>query len=224
MNKLKIGLLSLIMILLTGCVKVETNFKVNSNNSGDLTLVYALDKQLANTETKNQIETMKNEARDQGYKVSGYSSEKYFGVKIKKHYGNLKNIKAPSGNTDLFEIDIKEDKRFFKTKYDVKSVFDFEDIIETEEDEIITKELEDSILSQLDLTFNLELPVKAGKNNATEIKDNGKNLYWSFIPGIKNYVEVEFTKTNYLNITLVFAGVLLIVGFLLFIRKKRKLT
>ena len=224
MNKLKIGLLSLIMILLTGCVKVETNFKVNSNNSGDLTLVYALDKQLANTETKNQIETMKNEARDQGYKVSSYSSEKFFGVKIKKHYDNFKNIKAPSGNTDLFEIDIKEDKRLFKTKYDVKSVFDFEDIIEIEEDEIITKELEDSILSQLDLTFNLELPVKAGKNNASEIKDNGKNLYWNFIPGIKNYVEVEFTKTNYLNIILVVVGLLLIVGFLLFIRKKRKLT
>lgn len=224
MNKLKIGLLSLIMILLSGCIKVDTNLKVNSDSSGDLTLIYALDKQLANSETKNQIETMKNEARDQGYKVFGYSSEKYFGVKIKKHYDNLKNLKAPSGNTDLFEIDIKEDKRFFKTKYELKSVFDFEDIIETEEDELITKELEDSILSQLDLTFNLELPVKAGKNNASEIKDNGKKLYWSFIPGIKNNVEVEFTKTNYLNIILVFVGVLLIVGFLLFIRKKRKLT
>lgn len=104
----------------------------------------------------------------------------------------------------------------------MKSVFDFEDIIETEEDENFSKELEDSIFSQLDLTFNLDLPVKAGKNNATEIKDNGKKLHWSFIPGIKNNVEVEFTKTNYLNITLLFFGVLLIVGFILFLRKKRK--
>lgn len=133
-------------------------------------------------------------------------------------------MKAPSGNADLFEIDIKEDKSFFKTKYGVKSVFDFEDIMETEEDENISKEIEDSILSQLDLTFNLELPVKAGKNNASEIKDNDKKLHWDFTPGIKNNVEIEFTKTNYLNIILLVVGILLIIGFLLFIRKKRKPT
>lgn len=89
----------------------------------------------------------------------------------------------------------------------MKSVFDFEDIMESEEDENISKEIEDSILSQLDLTFNLELPVKAGKNNASEIKDNGKKLHWDFTRGIKNNVEVEVTKTNYLNIILLVVGI-----------------
>lgn len=153
MIKLKISLLSTIMIsLLSGSIKMDTNLKVNPDGSGDLSLIYALDKQLAGTETKTQIEKMKTEAKDQGYKVTGYNSEKYFGFKIIKHYDNLKKIKAPSGNTDLFEMNLKEDKSFFTTKYQLKSVFDFEDIIETDEDENVSKELEDSILSQLDLT------------------------------------------------------------------------
>ena len=60
MINLKLSLLSTIMIiLLSGCIKMDTNLKVNSDGSGDLSLIYALDKQLANTETKTQIEKMK---------------------------------------------------------------------------------------------------------------------------------------------------------------------
>lgn len=222
MNKFKLVLLATFTaILLSGCIKMDTSVKINSDGSGDLTLIYGIDKQFANTEA-DQIESMRTEAKEQGYKVSDYSSEKYFGIKLKKHYDDAKEMKTPTGDAELFEFDIKEDKGFFKTNYAVTAMFDFESMAETDENEEISEEMQASMLNQMDLSFNLELPVKAGENNASEVKSEGKKLHWSFTPGIKNNVEVEFTKTNYMNIALLVVGIILIVGIVLFVIRKKK--
>ncbi|WP_160118429.1 DUF3153 domain-containing protein [Bacillus sp. V59.32b] len=214
------------VLVLTGCVKVDTSLKINSDGSSDLTLVYGIDKQIASfggTDITNDLEDTKQEAEKEGFKAIDYNSERYIGLTLKKHFESFEDMKSPSDEQQLFDFKVKETKGFFTDTYKVDGVFDFTGMTDDAESEEFDQQMVESMISQMELTFNLELPVEAGENNATEVKNIGKELVWNFTPNAKNDVDFEFKKINYVNIALLAIGALLVIIFVfLFVRRKNK--
>ena len=79
-----------------------------------------------------------------------------------------------------------------------------------------------SYMENMDFTFEIKLPYKAKKNNATTVSKNGKTLSWNLLKH-QDDIEFEFELYNLTNIYLTVGGaIVLIVLIVLFILKKKK--
>lgn len=227
--RLRKGLLTLMALLVilmtTGCVKVKSNLKINKDGSSDLTLIYALDEQIASFggDVNSSLNELKKGAEEKGFKASNYKDDDYLGVKVTKNFEDFKEVSSDlTDEQQLFKFNVDEKKGFFKNTYAVKSEFDFTGMTEEIDSDSMDAEIASSVINQMDLSFTLVLPVKAGENNASEVKNDGKTLEWVFIPNEINDVEFEFEKVNTLNIVLLVAGLVAVVISLFFILKRRK--
>jgi hypothetical protein len=216
-------------LITTGCVKMHNTLVINKDGSSDLTVVYGVDHQLyaMGPEVTKGIDEMRNDAEKNGFKVVNYKDSKVTGIKITKHFEDYKDITVPqSANADNApDINVKETKGFFKTKYKVESVFDLSGMTESmgsDEDEEFDQQMASSVISQMDLNFTLKLPVEAGENNATDVSNGGKTLKWEIIPDQENALKVEFEKVNILNIVLISVGFIIFLLVALFIILKRR--
>ena len=81
-----------------------------------------------------------------------------------------------------------------------------------------------SMLQNLDLSFNVSLPYKALSNNASTATDNDKSLSWNLTANKKENIEFEFELYNmnviYIGIGILFLIVIIIIGIV--ISKKKK--
>lgn len=73
-------------------------------------------------------------------------------------------MKIPSGEQQLFDFKVKETKGFYTDTYEVDGVFDFSGMMDDAESAEFDQQMVESMINQMDLKFNLELPVEAGEN------------------------------------------------------------
>ena len=218
MKKLKYLILVVVfMFVCTGCVQFNTSMDIKKDKSMDFTMIYALDstyfgnKQSVNK--KNQ-----KELKEKGYKIKDYAKDKMKGVKITKHFKNIdeissdKNVKySLSGltegkNKDEYVFKVK--KGLFKNHYIAKFDFNMGDSSASNGSTNMN-----SYLSSMDLSYNVTLPYKAIKNNATKVNKNKTKLTWDLTKNTKDKIEFEFELYNTTNI-IIFSviGVLLVAG------------
>ena len=74
MKKIKYILLCILPVLLTGCVKFNTNMAIKKDKSMDFSIIYALDSSLIEDQEVLEEED-KKKLEDQAFKVSEYSED-----------------------------------------------------------------------------------------------------------------------------------------------------
>lgn len=207
---LKLLLILIVVLGLSGCLKYNVNMKIANDKSMDFEMIVAVNmsmlKGLIDDESSSTTETTifdKDEytAFDKaGYKVEEYKEKKddieYEGIKISKKFTSIDDVSTNKNEAiefaKLFDEDAKpEDVRFFYKNGDVyKANLTFNIVDENIGD------IGDTDYSQsqdyFDLEYKVTLPEKPISNNATSVSEDGKTLTWKMKIGEKNNIQYEF--------------------------------
>ncbi|MBC2182606.1 protein with hydrophobic anchor [Listeria sp. FSL L7-0233] len=209
--------LSLVLVL-AGCADVTNTVKVNKK--GEATISFDVDiSTVAGIFASSYSDEMVAKLQEAGFTVDKKSNTSYH---IEK-----KLDKNDTMNSDMkpedFGVKITNTKSFFTQKIKVDADIDIEKIWKKEVADVAFPK---DILSQVNYTFVLDLPISTiGDNNAKSV-DGGK-LTWDVPLDKKSELYFEVTVPNVKNIAIV-GGILLvaIIGLLIFLirrhRKKKK--
>ena len=221
MRKIKyLIVLCLFSFLATGCVKYNAKMDIKWDKSMNFSIIYAMDSSLG-LDSDVVKDDEKNNLEKKGYKITDYKDDKYVGNKITKNFKNIDKISdtkdveyslSDIGNNSDDKI-FKVKKGFFKNTYTAKFKFDTSDSSLADDSTDMS-----SMMSSMDLKFEVNLPNGAKSNNATESKNSKKSLTWD----LSKTSDVEFTFEVYnLPFYLIIGGILLviIVIVIIFIKK-----
>ena len=119
MKKIK-EMISLIVILLTltGCVKMEVNMEIRKDKSMTLGIIQAANESLINQGTADLLdEEEKKEFQDAGYKIEDYKEKEMIGYKITKEIKNIDEVSTKEEITsDLGLNELKDNNYIFTIK------------------------------------------------------------------------------------------------------------
>ena len=221
MKMMKYFLIIFLVLFLSGCVKYNTEMKINDDNSVELTMTYTLQTQNTdNTESQNNLTTNTQVKKEdfEFLKKYGFSIEDFnqdlkngkniSGIIIYKKFQSLDEMiseeKITLDFTKIFQEEsklFKYDKFFYKSdgKLNANYIFDF---ISDEEDNTKNESFNYSEYSDLfDLKYSISFPesITEINSNADEVTENGHKLTWNFELGKQNSVEFSFIASK--NIT-----------------------
>ncbi|MBC1621185.1 protein with hydrophobic anchor [Listeria welshimeri] len=207
-------MLSLILVL-AGCADVTNTVKVDKK--GEATISFDVDiSTVAGIFASGYSNELEAKLKEAGFTVDKKSNTSYhIEKKLDKNETTKSNMKPED-----YGVKITNTKSFFTQKIKVDADIDIEKIWKKEvADVAFPKE----VLSQIDYTFILDLPVSTiGDNNAKSV-DGGK-LTWDVPLDKKSEMYFEVTVPNVENIAIV-GGILVIaiIGLVIYlIRKHRK--
>lgn len=207
-------MLSLILVL-AGCADVTNTVKVDKK--GEATISFDVDiSTVAGIFASGYSNELEAKLKEAGFTVDKKSNTSYhIEKKLDKNETTKSNMKPED-----YGVKITNTKSFFTQKNKVDADIDIEKIWKKEvADVAFPKE----VLSQIDYTFILDLPVSTiGDNNAKSV-DGGK-LTWDVPLDKKSEMYFEVTVPNVKNIAIV-GGILVIaiIGLVIYlIRKHRK--
>ncbi|MBC1682342.1 protein with hydrophobic anchor [Listeria welshimeri] len=207
-------MLSLILVL-AGCAEVTNTVKVDKK--GEATISFDVDiSTVAGIFASGYSNELEAKLKEAGFTVDKKSNTSYhIEKKLDKNETTKSNMKPED-----YGVKITNTKSFFTQKIKVDADIDIEKIWKKEvADVAFPKE----VLSQIDYTFILDLPVSTiGDNNAKSV-DGGK-LTWDVPLDKKSEMYFEVTVPNVKNIAIV-GGILVIaiIGLVIYlIRKHRK--
>ena len=211
--------LILTLITLTGCAEINYQVEVNKDGSGDISYIYGISKEILqklNVSADDVVEEMKKQAEEGEYQVETYEDEKIAGFKATKYIEDLsKDISLQEAFGEEYVKDtenngIKIEKSFFVTKYSQFAELDLTALNGNEQ--------------EITMNYQVKLPTKATKSNATEVLDNGKTLKWTLKSGEKNTIEFMAEEINSLPIIIIvvagIAIVAVVVVFVVILKKK----
>lgn len=207
-------MLSLILVL-AGCADVTNTVKVDKK--GEATISFDVDiSTVAGIFASGYSNELEAKLKEAGFTVDKKSNTSYH---IEKKLDKNETAKSNMKPED-YGVKITNTKSFFTQKIKVDADIDIEKIWKKEvADVAFPKE----VLSQIDYTFILDLPVSTiGDNNAKSV-DGGK-LTWDVPLDKKSEMYFEVTVPNVKNIVIV-GGILVIaiIGLVIYlIRKHRK--
>lgn len=217
-----IAMLIIALVMLTGCVNINYELKVNSDGSGDISYLYTFSKESLSSlgvTAQDMIGNSKQKAEESDYKTELYEDDNVSGFKASKH---LKNLSEDFSLQEAFDSQYVTDSN--------KNEFTFEkNMFETtisQNSEINLESMKD-IASAVTMKYTVKLPSKVKESNATEVSKDGKVLTWDLKGGETNKVEFTTTTINILPIIIIcVVVVLLIAGIVLEIifYKKKKAT
>ncbi|MBC1282251.1 protein with hydrophobic anchor [Listeria welshimeri] len=207
-------MLSLILVL-AGCADVTNTVKVDKK--GEATISFDVDiSTVAGIFASGYSNELEAKLKEAGFTVDKKSNTSYhIEKKLDKNETTKSNMKPED-----YGVKITNTKSFFTQKIKVDADIDIGKIWKKEvADVAFPKE----VLSQIDYTFILDLPVSTiGDNNAKSV-DGGK-LTWDVPLDKKSEMYFEVTVPNVKNIAIV-GGILVIaiIGLVIYlIRKHRK--
>ncbi|MBC1859527.1 protein with hydrophobic anchor [Listeria welshimeri] len=207
-------MLSLILVL-AGCADVTNTVKVDKK--GEATISFDVDiSTVAGIFASGYSNELEAKLKEAGFTVDKKSNTSYH---IEKKLDKNETAKSNMKPED-YGVKITNTKSFFTQKIKVDADIDIGKIWKKEvADVAFPKE----VLSQIDYTFILDLPVSTiGDNNAKSV-DGGK-LTWDVPLDKKSEMYFEVTVPNVKNIAIV-GGILVIaiIGLVIYlIRKHRK--
>lgn len=243
----KVLCLMLIVFMMSGCVKANIDMSINKDKSMKLSVTSAVDQSLLQQYGSEGLmdEETKNEAENNGFKVDEYSDGSMKGYTLSKEFKNIDDISSDKKvNFDLEKLMNEENAQiftvkqgFFKNTYTVtmenntsselESQMDFGDSTTYGQDNSMdfSSNIDlSSISSNMDMKFNVTLPYKAIKSNATSTENDGKKLVWDLMNQNLQNIEFQFELYNMNNVYLT-AGIavaIIIIIVIVIISKKRK--
>ena len=218
MKQLKSLILLFIIIIATGCVKVETNMKISGSKKMDFEIIMAIDKNMLEENEIYQDELLDNKQKEeltnQGFEIKKYEDNNQIGNIITKKFDSIDYLSSTEDiDYDLSSVIndplstayiFKVEKSFIKNKYTAK--YDLNSI----ENNTNTS----YSLDIFDIIFKVSLPYKALENNATSINNKGKELIWDMTK-TSEPIEFEFEIYNIKNIVAIGLGILIILLILI---------
>ena len=214
-NFKKLILLLVVVFMVSGCVKVETNMKISMFKKMDFEILMAVDKSMLED---NEIYTdeildkkQKEELTNKGFEIKKYDENNQIGNIISKTFDNIDYLSSTEDIT--YDLDsvindplstayiFKVEKGFltnkYYAKYDLSSSNDFD-------------------AKLVELTFKVSLPTKALENNATSIDNNGKQLIWT-IKDENKPIEFAFQLYNIQNVLAVILVIIIAILIILYL-------
>ena len=233
MNKIKVLLIMIMMLFITGCYNYDMEMKINDDKSMDFTLINTIDTSKFDNNDSGEVTTgsaalstanAEFEKYNKNLKPKGYNVEKYSdpnnssitGMKITKRFNNIDYISKEGEPTRVNLSKIGEedydDSFLFTVKkglvyntYTATFVFGNEDANSSENAQIKNYE------SQMNVTYRVSLPVPAFSSNSNVINDDGKTLSWTLKPSEVNIVEYSFKIADQMNLYLAYGSAGLII-------------
>lgn len=154
--------------------------------------------------------------KDTKYDLSGILNDKkddtkyVFKVKkglFKNHY--IADFKFDSSDSSLSS---NKDVSYREEDSEATEVTESDDSSEDTSDDLFG-DFDYSSMGNMDLSFNVKLPYSATKNNATEAKDDNKELKWNLSSSGTDSIQFEFELYNMINIIIICAlGGVLVIG------------
>lgn len=238
MKKFKYIYLLVTIMLLTGCVKSNTEMTINNDKSMVISNELLINEKLIDSNVEGITSEQKKALESRGMNVESIKrSDGYSGYMITKKYDNIDE----HSTTEYSLIDISDffgekfddsvlfqvKESFFKNTYIINYKFNFSSD-EYIDESIVTSETEDTKLdnvsnenidlselsSEMSFKFTLNLPNKALISNASDKSSDGKKLVWNLIDNTETTINCEFELYNLNNIYLIILGV---IGFILLI-------
>ncbi|MBC1676908.1 protein with hydrophobic anchor [Listeria welshimeri] len=215
MKKIVFTIMLSLILVLAGCADVTNTVKVDKK--GEATISFDVDiSTVAGIFASGYSNELEAKLKEAGFTVDKKSNTSYH---IEKKLDKNETAKSNMEPED-YGVKITNTKSFFTQKIKVDADIDIEKIWKKEvADVAFPKE----VLSQIDYTFILDLPVSTiGDNNAKSV-DGGK-LTWDVPLDKKSEMYFEVTVPNVKNIAIV-GGILVIaiIGLVIYlIRKHRK--
>ncbi|WP_088825403.1 DUF3153 domain-containing protein [Listeria goaensis] len=207
-------------LLLTGCADVVNTVKVNKDGTADLNFDVTLGT-TAGLLAGPAIKELTPKLEDAGFTIKKPSQNQFsIHKKIEKSAKKV-DFKAEAKK---YGVKFQETDGFFMKKIRLDATLDIPKILKEQQ---LGEKVPTALLSQVDYTLVLDFPIDTiGANNADE-KDGGK-LTWHIPLEQKNqlYFEIEIPNVKNIAITAGIVFILLIVGIVLLIkrRKKRKIN
>ncbi|MBR5640851.1 MAG: hypothetical protein IKW92_01815 [Firmicutes bacterium] len=209
----------LMLVLLTGCVKIELDISIKSDGKADVSMIYAMaDSALDPGDSAMSPDELAEYEQD-GWSAEEYSQDGYTGVLLKKTDVDLSDEEILDGSTGS----IRKEGNLYIVDLDVYGSDSAEDFLETA-----------SWLKSSGGSFivRLHLPVKPETHNATTVSEDGKTLEWDILEmDGKEPIHVEF-KTGGVGAALgsvgkvigIVAAILVVIGVILVASKSRAKT
>lgn len=212
-----ISIMAILLIALTGCVSVNYEVTLNKDGTADVAYIYGFEKEMLEqleTSAEDMTSDMKENAEESEYEIEMYSDDKIEGFKAKKHIENLADISledifGEENVKDSEENQIKIEKKGLKTMYSQKANIDL-------------SSMDESTASIVEMKYVIKLPVKAGKNNASEVSEDGKTLTWNLKAGEINEINFEASESSTIICIILVIAVAVIVAIVLIFSKKSK--
>ncbi|WP_082232165.1 LppM family (lipo)protein [Halobacillus massiliensis] len=220
--------LGLFLFLLTGCVKGDFAVKINKDGSGVNTITIGVEEEVLEQfgSEDGTISAPYEDLEAQGYTIKKINEEGFTGFRAVKEFEDVRDMKvipeteqmkqeSSETNTAAPEeppIDFSVEEGFFTNTYKLEGEVDLENSLG------LGGGMDRLLSNQMDLTFTLDLPVKASEHNADQV--DGRALTWQIEPlGVTN-IMVEAKAPNIKNIIWTAVGLLVVVILVIFAVKK----
>lgn len=252
MKKKFVLVLMLAMTCLTGCVEYRATMDIKNDKSMNFSVDYAIDTTVFGEEEAIAAEDKEKLEKD-GFIVEPYEHDNMKGYHITKNVKNIDSFSSKDEvNYNLSGIlneDTQNDKIFqvkkglFKNTYYATFEFDAsdsglsdnegEDPNPSNEDQTSDEELDDdslndltnSLMSNLDLSFNVKLPNKALSHNAKTVNNDGKELKWDLEANSVDSINFSFSLYNTGNIIICIAvGIIIVVTIIILLKKRNTVS
>lgn len=231
MKKLKLIILVVMVLLLCGCMRIESELTIEENGTVFFSTIFATNNEVYG-DFSNINDNVANKLASQGYYIYEYDKDNYSGYKVEKNINNIKEISSENITSyNIEKLFYTNDKVFQKNGNKYKAVFKFpEEYILTDEYVIQDSEIRNEYPGNF--IFKVNLPNKSLSNNANITENEGKTLIWQFDEANIKDIEFEFEinasyeKENNVNIILIVVGALIILFIIsiIYILKKNKKT
>lgn len=216
-------------MLLTGCMRYSTEFKIHEDGTADVSLVYAFSDEVMGTSGKDYTEELDETIKDmelEGWEAQPYIEDGYTGYLLTMENVDLDKSGDNSFSSDKLKIEVTRDGDSYIFEMTIIDDY-FEQIASYKE-----------YLEEYDgyVRAVMELPVEVKECNATEISEDGKTLIWDFTelsPGDSVYAEFDlkgagsfevedfYEMVGYLmGMGLVVGGIIALIVFLSTRKKK----
>ncbi len=217
-------------ICLTGCVRIETAFRIRSDGTIDASMLFA---QMDNPEYgmrshTSSFDRLKETFGENGWKIRKYREDDYSGYILQKNNIPIEDLQTELSATDP---DMVSSGLFAITKKGNHYVIDWPGNTKEREAQISQmKEYLDETGGYYRIV--VELPNKPIKSNATKVSNGGKTLEWD-LPGMEAgenlYAEFSLENTGkgsgmiwYVVGIVILLGVVLAVILILVNEKKKQ--
>ena len=202
----------LLLVLLTGCMKIELDINVKSNGKADLCLLYAMADSAMDAGGGDAALTPEDieEYEKEGWTAEDYSQDGYTGVVLKK------------SDVDLSETEVMEGAEGSIRKEGSTYIVDFEPV--SKEDQADFAETA-SWLKTMGGSFvvRVTLPAKPVSHNATSVSEDGKTLEWDVLSmDVTQPIHVEYKTSNPALIIVIVAAIAVVIALIFVATKSRK--
>ncbi|WP_312340071.1 hypothetical protein [Anaerospora hongkongensis] len=189
-------LLVFLCFFLTGCFKGEFVLNINENGTSDLKYTV-----VGIPFIQNQISTMKEDARKNGMAINDIQDGNMRGFIAEKHFENPQEI----SNIKFFASNNEQNRGFVTQKGWLYDLYIVDLFLEGNQkgNDSADKTVQKTVLSNIDVTFTLNLPVQAEMSNAATASNDKKSLKWQLDIETDNHVQAtaKVWHTSHIIIT-----------------------